>query len=829
MNAPVVTRTTATTTGAAAGRRARASLAQLLLGARLTLAGGPSAWLRTAMTGVGVGLGVALLLVAASTPAILGARDDRRADRDPSSYLVGGPLAPSDTTVVAEPYETTTHGQVVVGLVVRPDGAHPPVPPGLSALPGPGQMMVSPALARLLDGPRGALLAARLPFERVGVIGAAGLAGPHELYVYIGEPRDRRPDAAPGSGQGFRIDHFGAPQRDASVPAVLTMLIIVIVAVLLLPIGAFTAAAVRFGSQARDRQLAAVRLVGADPGMARRIAAGGALAGALAGCAAGVALFAAGRPLAQRVTLFGSGVFAGDIRPSPALAALVLVAVPASAVAITLFSLRRVVIEPLGVVRLAPTTRRRLWWRLAMPAVGIALLLPLHAGGEEVFGRGKQAQLAAGVVLVLVGVTVLLPWVLDAAVRRLGPGPLAWQLAVRRLQLDSATTVRAVAAVAVAVTGAIALQMVFSVAEDRFTRRVSFGPGGESPGVTRLMVETGSPGSTAADLGRALASVPAARQVWAWASGGMTTVAPIGGDQANSQLSATLAVADCASLRRLATLPSCADGDTFLAVPGASSSGGAPPVISPEQLADPTARTPSAAALPGPGTQVRAGGYLAGLSDAGRAWVIPAGAGVVATRPDAPVSTLVLTTPRAVGPELLDTLVPYGYIDVDRDEPDAYDKVAVAAARVDPLAHVLGFERTVVDPIFGQIRMSMYVGIAAVLGMVGASLLVTMVEQLRERRRVLAVLVAFGARRRTLAASVLWQAGVPMVLGVALAVGLGMGLGAALLRMVGLPPSFDWANIATISVATAAVVLGTTAASLPVLYRLMRPDGLRTE
>ncbi|ONH32931.1 hypothetical protein BL253_03135 [Pseudofrankia asymbiotica] len=822
------------TTAPAAGPRARAWLVQLLLGARLALAGGPSAWLRTAMTGLGVGLGVALLLVAASAPAILHARHDRGADRDASSYLVGGPLAPGDTTVVAEPYETTTHGQEVSGLVVRPDGAHPPVPPGLSALPGPDQMVVSPALARLLDAPRGALLAARLPFERVGVIGAAGLAGPHELYVYIGEPRDRRPDGAPGDGQEFRIDHFGSPQRGASMPAVLTMLIIVIVAVLLLPIGAFTAAAVRFGSQARDRQLAAVRLVGADPGMTRRIAAGGALAGALAGCVAGAALFAAGRPLAQRVALFRSGVFASDIRPSPVLAALVLVAVPASAVAITLFSLRRVVIEPLGVARLAPTTRRRLWWRLAMPVIGIALLLPLHAGGSQIFGRKDQAQLAAGVVLVLVGVTVLLPWVLDAAVRRLGPGPLAWQLAVRRLQLDGATTVRAVAAVAVAVTGAIALQMVFSVVEDRFTRDITVVPGGRSTAVTRLWVDAGSPGSTAADLGQALAAAPAARQVWTWASGGMTTVDLIGGRpadsrQADSHLYADLAVADCASLRRFAALPSCADGDAFLAVPETATGGGAPVVLSPEQLTGPTVgalMSGAPQALPGPGTRMIVGTSVAG---AGLAWTIPAGSRVVATRPDAPVGTAVLATPGAVGPELLDTLIPTGYLDVDRHEPDAYDQAAVAAARVDPLAHVLTSGRTVVDPLFGQIRTAMYVGIVAVLVMVGASLLVTMVEQLRERHRVLAVLVAFGTRRRTLATSVLWQAALPMVLGVALAVGLGMGLGAALLRMVGLPPSFDWTNIATVSVATAVVIIGTTATSLPVLYRLMRPDGLRTE
>ena len=51
---------------------------------------------------------------------------------------------------------------------------------------------------------------------------------------------------------------------------------------------------------------------------------------------------------------------------------LVVAGVPAAAVLVSLLALRRVVAEPLGVVRRAEDSRRRrLWWRLLLPAAGL--------------------------------------------------------------------------------------------------------------------------------------------------------------------------------------------------------------------------------------------------------------------------------------------------------------------------------------------------------------------------------------------------------------------------------------------------------------------------
>ena len=82
---------------------------------------------------------------------------------------------------------------------------------------------------------------------------------------------------------------------------VLLLLILVVFVVLLMPVGVFIAAAVRFGGERRDRRLAALRLVGADGMMTRRIAAGEALAGAVVGLVLGAGFFLIGRQAAGSV------------------------------------------------------------------------------------------------------------------------------------------------------------------------------------------------------------------------------------------------------------------------------------------------------------------------------------------------------------------------------------------------------------------------------------------------------------------------------------------------------------------------------------------------
>ena len=79
-------------------------------------------------------------------------------------------------------------------------------------------------------------------------------------------------------------------------------------------------------------------------------------------------------------------------------------------------------------------------------------------------------------MLLLIGITALLPWLVETVVARFGAGPVPWQLAIRRLQLSSGTAARTVNGIAVAVAGAIALQMLFAGVEGQSTEKTNQDP-----------------------------------------------------------------------------------------------------------------------------------------------------------------------------------------------------------------------------------------------------------------------------------------------------------------------------------------------------------------
>jgi hypothetical protein len=752
-------------------------LRELALGVRLARSGGRGSRARLVLTTVGVALGVALLLVAASVPQMNRGREQRTNAR--ADFFGGSvPRASSRTLLVADA-DTSFHDIDVRGRVLRPEGPDAPVPPGLDRLPAPGTMVVSPRLERLLRSPEGAVLRERLPQPVAGTIGDKGLEGPAEYAFYLGSSTLRGGDG----GTARRIDHFGSAAGGEGLDVVLTTLAVVVFAALLLPVAVFIAAAVRFGGEARDRRLAALRLLGADVRMTRRIAAGETLLAALLGVLLGGALFLLGRGLVSHISLRRLSAFPADVTPAAPLAVAVALGVPAAAVAVTLLALRGVTIEPLGLVRRAVPRRRRVWWRIAVPVAGALLLLPLVGDGPTADGSFFKFQLATGVALVLVGVVALLPWVVEAAVHRLDGGGVSWQLATRRLQLDAGTSARVVSGIAVAVAGAIALQTTFSGVEARY---VEVDPDAtELSGVAHATANVPGDGPRAAAFAARLRAAGGTRSIAA-----VEQVTAMHGDDGDS-----VVVADCATLRRLTNVRTCRDGDAFLA--GSDS-------------------------LLRAGTRVR-------LSDQ-VPWTVPRATGRLAVRDPAAAATLggLVVTPAAL-PARTPARTLIAWARLDRSDPDAIERLRNVAVRVDPFAGVYQMGQERISHEYANLRRGLFAGAVAVLALIGASMLVGALEQLRERRRPLAALVAFGTPRATVARSILWQTAIPVAIGLAIAVATGAGLGAALLRMVGEPVAFDLASIAGMAAAGGAVVLLVTALSLPALRRTMRPEGLRTE
>ncbi|WP_405588339.1 ABC transporter permease [Streptomyces sp. NBC_01092] len=766
------------------------------MGVRFAFAGGREGWVRALLTAVGVGLGVALLLLTTAVPSALTERDRRGAARDDFTYS-GEVLPKADNTLVIANSETTFRDKDVRGRLLEPEGARAPLPPGVEKFPAKGEMIASPALKKLLESDSGKLLRERIPYRITGTIEQAGLVGPAELAYYAGAS-----GLADNLAGGYveRIDYFGPSSgvQDEEMDPILILLVMIVFVVLLLPVGVFIAAAVRFGGERRDRRLAALRLVGADGGMARRVAAGEALAGALLGLVLGTGFFLAGRQLATLMQVRNISVFTSDLNPSLALALLVAVAVPAAAVLVTLFALRGVVIEPLGVVRAAKPPRRRLWWRLLLPLAGLALLYPMVGQGND-NGNFNEWMVIGGTVLLLVGITTLLPWLVEAVVARLNSGSVSWQLAVRRLQLSSGTAARMVNGIAVAVAGAIALQMLFAGVEGDYTEQTG-------NDLNRAQMTVSVHGDVPlSEVAGELRQTEGVRRASAVSLGSL-------GDRAKEpENSLEVAVGSCAELREVARVTSCRDGDTFQILGGAYDE--------------------DTKKLAKPGDTLYFDPAYSGMTSHTAPWKVPTGIRTAQQRED-PTGYArggLLFTPGALPEGAESGLSQEVFLSLDPSVPDATDHARNSAARLDPLANVFTMASSRQSLEFRAVRNGLFVGATCVLLLIGASLLVSQLEQLRERKKLLSSLVAFGTRRRTLSLSVLWQTAIPIALGLLLASVVGLTLGAVLLKMVGTAVSVDWASVLAMTGIGAGVVLAVTLLSLPPLLRLMRPDGLRTE
>ncbi|MER6839644.1 ABC transporter permease [Streptomyces platensis] len=765
----------------------------LAMGMRLAAGGGREGWIRTALTAAGVALGVAVLLLGSSVPTLMDSWHGREKARENLGQAHEPP--PADDTVRYTSTDTVFHGASIRGRLVRPDGAHPPVPPGVRQLPGPGRMLVSPALKELLNSPDGALLRERLDYRMAGTIGDEGLLGPREL-TYVAQ--SSTPLAAPES---YRIDHFGKDWHAPPMRAPAVVLLIMTCVALMTPVLVFLGTSVRFGNERRERRLAALRLVGADVPTTRRIASGEALFGSLLGLVAGGALFLGGRQCASAVTLWGINVFPSDVAPGPLAVALIAVLVPTAAVAVTLFAQRGVTVEPLGIVRRRPPLRRRLWWRLALPAVGAVLLVPLARESPWRDTPFNTVRLAAGAMLLLLGVATLLPWLVDAVVSRLHGGPVSWQLAVRRLQLNSGSATRAVSGITVAVAGAIAVHTLLTGMQAGFAQAYAesgklpriglWGNAHDWPRVQRALTAL-----------RATPGVTAARGT---IDAGLSHTT---GRPGSTDRFATIAIGSCAELRTLARMDSCRNGDIFLTgARGHTLTPGATVDLNPRYSEQDPVRP--------------------------HLWKIPAAARDARLRHTGPAPGRVrydlLATPAAVD------IGHFGYptaeyqIDFDRDTPDAVEQIRNTAAHIDPTMNEFSAVDNPHDAQYSSVRDGLFAGAVITLLLIGSGLIISTVEQLHERRRLLSTLDAYGTRRSTLGWSVLWQTALPVVLGLGLALACGLALGTLLLAMLDTAVTVDLPVVAEMTGIGGGVILFVTVLSLPPLWRMMRPDGLRTE
>ncbi|MCK2236666.1 MULTISPECIES: FtsX-like permease family protein [unclassified Crossiella] len=772
----------------------------LALGVRLAVGGSRNSWARLTLTAVGIGVGVAVLLLAASFFNIKNDHDDRRYGRVVPS-AAQQPVPGLDPLPAART-STEFRGQSVQGVLVQPQGAKTALPPGVSVLPKAGEYLVSPALAKLLDSAEGELLRPRFDGPR-RLIDSDGLVGPHELFFYAGVA-----DLS-WAGDARAVYAFGETHKPEPLEPLLLLLVLVGASTMLIPVVVFIATSTRLAAAARDRRLAALRLVGADAAQTRRVAAGETLIGAVLGVLLGGAVFLLGRQLVELVELWGTSIFAADVRPSLWLVALIALGVPALAVVVSMAALRNTLVDPLGSVRQAKPVTRKLAWRL-VPLVLGAGLLAVQAGGliNTSSGAGSGSTravvlIATGVMLLLLSIPLLLPWAIEKLVGLFHGGRPAWQLAVRRMQLDSGTSARVIGGLAVVLAGGIALQTVLMTAERDF-------PPAERPtDATRLMV---SVRSGAVDPQAVLGQLRRTPGLLS-ATGIASTLARGPGN--NDFYSVVLA--DCAELSRQTDITDCRPGKAWLVAPNPGSTDPAPP--------------------PAPGQQLMIDVDGSGRGPAWQPnWTVPAKLIPAKARAgsDYSLGTGILLPTGGLSPELTKQLYLSAYLRVDPAQPDAAEHVRNVLgpfnwrASVHPQYNDNSYNRERAQS-YATVRRGVLIGVLVALLLAAASLLVIGFEQVRERRRPLAVLSANGVPRRTLAGSVLWQNAVPVLLAAVVSAGAGIGLGALLLRTVRRPLLLDWTSVGVSAGAAVLAALVVSLLTLPSVLRAMRPEGLRAE
>lgn len=356
-------------------------------------------------------IGTALFLTAVAIPLAARSREERENDITPIELAAQAELPSSYLVFQDFPHEYFGDEMRVTAIVSV--GPRPPVPPGLTHVPATGEMAVSPALADLLSSERGTLLRSRLDARVTARIEPDGLESPDSLVGYVGVPSSAMVDGRVAVGFGPNLTKL-SPFARIGVVAVSAVLILGI----LVPIGSLVASSARLSARRRELCLAAYRLAGAPTRVVRLSSGIEMTILATLGALLGVFCYLAARPLVVRLLPEPFRWFPDDLAlPSPVLALCVL-GVASFSLWVSMLSLRRVVLTPLGVVRNAKRRATKPAW-LGVLCAGLVLL----ALSSVLAGLGRdrvaRSMLPVGMFVTVVSIVPALPWLNERVARHL--------------------------------------------------------------------------------------------------------------------------------------------------------------------------------------------------------------------------------------------------------------------------------------------------------------------------------------------------------------------------------------------------------------------------
>lgn len=410
--------------------------------------GGKRGLLSSALTFVAVAVTTALIMFTIAGNFAFNERGERSAWRNPVEAVdTATAIQATKTDFVADQTIVTVY------LAATGDGT-PPIPPGMSAFPKPGEVWLSAPLHNLAEDLPADQLAERYGAIS-GVLGDEAAIHSTELVAVIGVTPDSPALAGPpvnGYAATGISDFDGQGASDTYRQYQAYMLIATVLMVV--PLLVFGGAAARLTVARRDQRLAALRLIGATPGQVVRLTVAEAMLTAVAGAVVGTAGYALAIPLLRHIEIDGATWYLSDLWPAWWAVAATIAVIPLLVGISAVIGLRRVVISPLGVARRHTPPGLRAVRLLVLVALIVAFLVM----SQRFIGMG-----AAGLTLMVTmlgatlwAINLVGPWVvgligkITAGLARRG----STLLAGRRLADDPRSVWRAIAGIAL--TGFVA-------------------------------------------------------------------------------------------------------------------------------------------------------------------------------------------------------------------------------------------------------------------------------------------------------------------------------------------------------------------------------------
>ncbi|MHB9859849.1 FtsX-like permease family protein [Streptomyces sp. YIM S03343] len=762
-------------------------MTEFLLGLRLLFGAGRGNRVRFFLMAVGGSVGVCCLALVLTIPAILHAHDGRAAARQPVTSAKG----PAHGTLVVQRDDAYGSRSFTRVFIARGTQGTQSPPPGLTRLPAPGEVFVSPRVHDLLrEAPA---VKGLLPGDEKGVISRAGLAHPDELYAYVGTTRARISD----EGRTLKGFGYGYAPFPAVEPSTLTDVRFALATLVLLPLAIFLSVCARLSAASRMRRLAALRLLGLSVKGTQRVNAAETVVAALLGAVLGLGEYWVLNQVMSRTGLPALRWYPADGALSPTTIAVCLIGCPALAWFVGRKSAREAAANPLAVRRTAVPRPPSKWGGLLLvPGMGIVSGFCVSGLlGHPASSVGVNALLVVGgVVLTGVGLVLTLPLISYELARRVARSTqsITLNLAMRRNEAEPGSTMRVV-------TSLVLLVYAASLAQ----------------GVLIQLEQVTRPDGPVQDYSLSLSHVTEQQQRELGDVAGVRAHALVmdsWGDRdrmspAEAIASSTTAlVATCAQLDRMVQRSEgCVDGKVMRLINVQSAGSDLKPGTTFHFRVSGSKSDHLDIALPA--GQIVYGGY-SGSSSVGFAEIL------------VPPSALPAHT-RPRGAQLLLS---------SSSEPGQVRKVLDGIGAISPLAdvepvglNVQGLEQiSVVETLLalGMI-MGLVIGVAAFL--------VSVTDRAVERRAQVTAVTLIGARARTMRAVQCLQVVLPLGIGLVLAVVTGKLAESSYLITGGGTIRWDVAGVPLLTLAAAGVVAAAAAGSLPLVGRRIDPELIRRD